>query len=88
MLRSKLNLKKIKSPKNNKSKPLHIEIKNYLKKKYKKVKNFDGSYKALSKNDVFFKYFISDRKFAFKMGMEQKNQQAIYFAAFAVENKL
>ena len=88
MLRSKLKLKKIKPPKNNKSKPLHIEIKNYLKKKYKKVINFDGSYKTFSKNDVFFKYFISDRKFAFKMGMEQKNQQAIYFAAFAVETKL
>ena len=87
MLRSKLKLKKIEEPKNNICKPIYVEIQNYLKSKYKKVKNFDGSYKAYLKNDIFFKYFLTDRKFAFKMGMEQQNQQEKYFAAFSVENK-
>ena len=84
MLRHKLNLKKIKEPLNNACKPLHIEINNYLNKKYKKVYKIDGSYKKSYKNDIFFKYFLADRKFAYKMGMEEKNKQIHLFAAFIV----
>ena len=84
MLRYKLNLKKIKQPKNNICKPLSIEIKNYLKSKYKKVVNIDKLYKAKSKNDIFFDYFI-DRKFSYKIGMAQKNKISKLFASFSVE---
>ena len=83
MLRYKLNLKKIKQPKNNICKPLSIEVKNYLKTKYKKVVTIAKSYKADAKNDIFFDYFV-DRKFSFKMGMAQKDNQSKLFTSFIV----
>ena len=85
MLRHKLNLKKIKQPKNNISKPLYIEVENYLKAKYKKVVELKGSYKANYNNDMFFDYFLYDRKFAIKIGMARKHKKAKLFAAFSVE---
>jgi len=84
MLRYKLNLKKIKRPKNNVCKPLSIEIENYLKAKYKKVAKADDSYKTNCKRDIFFDYFIFDRKFTFKIGMA-KDKKTKLFAAFSVE---
>ena len=85
MLRNKLNLKKIKQPKNNSCKPLSIEVKNYLKAKYKKVEEINSSYKKHCKNDMFFDYFLSDHKFAYKIGMAQKAKRSKLFAAFSVE---
>jgi len=84
MLRHKLNLKKIKQPKNNVSKPLSIEVENYLKTKYKKVVKIDGSYKTNCRNDIFFDYFIFDRKFGLKLGWEEDNKRIQNFAVFAV----
>ena len=57
MLRAKLNLKKVKEPANNICKPFHIEIENYLNKKYKKVSKIKDFYKGLYKKDIFFEYF-------------------------------
>ena len=84
MLRHKLNLKKIKEPKNNVCKPLSIEVENYLKTKYKKVVKIDGSYKTNCRNDIFFDYFIFDRKFGLKLGWEKDNERIQNFAVFVV----
>ena len=85
MLRSKLNLKKVKEPNNNICKPYYVEINNYLRKKYKKVINFKDSYKSKYKKDIFFKYFNSDRKFMNQVGMEEKNKLIHRFDAFIIE---
>ena len=53
MLRAKLNLKKVKEPANNICKPFHIEIENYLNKKYKKVSKIKDFYKI-----VFFRISV------------------------------
>ncbi len=82
MLRHKLNLKKIKQPTNNVCKPFSIEVKNYLKAKYKKVARIDDSYKVNYKNDIFFDYFL-DRKYALEMGWIDNNRIQ-NFAAFIV----
>jgi len=82
MLRHKLNLKKIK-PKNNICEPFYIEIKKYLKAKYKKVAKINGSYQTDSKNDIFFNYFL-DRKFSTEIGLQENNKKHLYFTAFIV----
>ena len=85
MLRAKLNLKKVKEPANNICKPFHIEIENYLNKKYKKVSKIKDFYKRLYKKDIFFEYFSSDRKFMNKIGMEKRNKLVHRFDAFIIE---
>jgi hypothetical protein len=84
MLRYKLNLKKIKQPKNNVCKPLSIEVENYLKAKYKKVVKINKSYKANCRRDIYFNYFNFDREFTFNIGMA-KDKKTKLFAAFSVE---
>ena len=84
MLRYKLNLKKIKQPKNNVCKPLSIEVGNYLKAKYKKVVKINESYKANCRRDIYFDYFLFDREFTFNIGMA-KDKKTKLFAAFSVE---
>ena len=84
MLRAKLNLKKVKEPANNICKPFHIEIENYLNKKYKKVSKIKDYYKSNYKKDIFLKYFASDRKFMNQMGMEEKNKLIHRFDAFII----
>ena len=84
MLRYKLNLKKIKQPKNNVCKPLSIEVGNYLKAKYKKVAKINESYKANCRKDIYFDYFLFDREFTFNIGMA-KDKKTKLFAAFSVE---
>lgn len=84
MLRSKLNLKEVKEPDNNLCKPFHLEIENYLKKKYKKISKVKDYYKSNYKKDIFFKYFESDRKFLNKMKMEEKTKLIHRFDAFIV----
>lgn len=75
MIRKKLNLKKIiENDNDNKSKPFYIEVKNYLKKRYKKVINLDNYYKHNYKKDIFFSYYNSDRLFLNEVGMEEKNK--------------
>jgi len=84
MLRAKLKLKKAKEPSNNICQPFHIEVENYLRSKYKKVSKIKDYYKLNYKNDIFFKYFSSDRKFMNKMGMEKKNKLINRFDAFVI----
>ena len=78
------NLKKVKEPANNICKPFHIEIENYLNKKYKKVSKIKDFYKGLYKKDIFFEYFSSDRKFMNKLGMEKRSKLEHRFDAFIV----
>lgn len=85
MLRSKLNLKKIKEPKNNKCLPFYLEIQKYLKSKYKSVYLLKDSYKKDFKNDIFFKYYEADRLFMNKMELEEKKKLAHRFDAFFVK---
>ena len=84
MLRTKLGLKLLKEPSYNISKPFYVEIENYLKLKYKKVKKIKDYYKQNYKKDIFFEYFSSDRKFMNKMGMEEKKKLKHRFDAFIV----
>ena len=63
VIRSKLNLKRLNEPKHNISKPFYIEIDNYLKKKYKKVKKIKDHYKLNIKNDSWFKYYSDVKDF-------------------------
>ena len=84
MLRAKLNLKKVKEPENNICKPFHVEIENYLNKKYKKVSKIKDFYKGLYKKDIFFEYFSSDRKFMNKLGMEKRSKLEHRFDAFII----
>ncbi len=84
MLRHKLNLNKIKEPKNNICGPLYEEIYNYLNQKYKHVSKIKDYYKKNYKRDIFFKYFNFDREFMNKLGMEEKNKLSHRFDAFKV----
>ena len=94
ILRSKLNLKRIKEPKENLSKPFYIEINNYLNAKYKIVKKIQDYYKSNIKNDSWFKYYTDVKDFgisSYKEKFNLKNQltksNKIYhrFDAFLVE---
>jgi predicted O-methyltransferase YrrM len=84
MLRHKLNLVKIKEPKNNICKPLYIEIYDYLNQRYKRVIKIKDYYKKNYKRDVFFNYYNFDRQFMNKLGMEEKNKLLHRFDAFKV----
>ena len=84
MLRTKLGLRLLKEPSYNVSKPFYVEIENYLKLKYRKVKKIKDYYKQNYKKDIFFEYFSSDRKFMNKMGMEEKKKLKHRFDAFIV----
>jgi hypothetical protein len=75
MIRKKLGLKMIiDKNKENKCKPFYIEIKNYLKKNYKKVENLNNFYKQNFKKDIFFSYYDADRLFLNETGMENKSK--------------
>jgi hypothetical protein len=94
ILRTKMGLKRIKEPANNKCEPFYIEIDRYLKKKYKKVLKIKDTYKVNYKNDIWFDYFdpvkdfgISayDKKFIYKkIDSKQRNQLLHRFDAFIV----
>lgn len=74
MLREKINLKKIKEPKENVSKEYYKEVENYLKFRGIKFKRLETYYKKNYKSDIFFKYFKQDRKFMNKLKMEERNK--------------
>ena len=85
MLRKKLKLKTIKEPKSNISKKYFNEIENFLKLKKIKFKKIKTTYKTAYKKDIFFKYFMQDRKFMNKMGMEEKNQLRNRLEVFLIQ---
>ena len=85
MLRKKLKLKTIQEPKSNFSNKYFYEIENYLKQKKIKFKKIKTSYKKTYKKDIFFKYFMQDRKFMNKMGMEEKNQLKNRLEVFLIQ---
>jgi len=87
MLRHKLNLKKIKLFKDNVCQLLSVEIKKYLKTKYRKVATINNSYKTNCKNDIWFDYYLPDRKFGLKTKWEKDKMRAQNFVAFIVEEK-
>ena len=84
-LRKKLKLKTIQEPKTNFSNKYFYEIENYLKQKKIKFKKIKTSYKKTYKKDIFFKYFMQDRKFMNKMGMEEKNQLKNRLEVFLIQ---
>ena len=51
IIRSKLGLNRVKEPKKNICKPFHIEVENYLSKKYKDVRRIKDFYKMNFRND-------------------------------------
>ena len=50
----------------------------------KKVAKINESYKANSRKDIYFDYFLFDREFTFNIGMA-KDKKTKLFAAFSVE---
>ena len=84
MMRLKLNLKKIEKPKNNISKEIWEEDLGVLKHKYKKIKKIKTSFEKNSKNDPFFDYFSTDRKFTLTIDMEEEKRRSETFVAFEV----
>ena len=85
MIRQKLNLNKIKEPKSNQCGPFYSEVKNYLKKRYRKVLHLNNYYQKNFKGDIFFSYFESDRIFLNKTGMEDKSKLKNRLEAFLIK---
>ncbi len=75
----------MKKSQNNYSKPIAEVVKNYLNNNYKKVSKIDDSYKNSCKKDIFFDYFITDRKFGFEMDMEKDDKRSEAFVAYSVK---
>ena len=63
IIRSKLGLNRVKEPKKNICKPFHIEVENYLSKKYKDVRRIKDFYKMNFRNDDWFKYYKEVKDF-------------------------
>lgn len=74
ILREKIGLTNIKEEKNNQCDYFYLEISNYLKSKGYKLKIEDDYYQKHYKNDIFFKYFSSDRQTMNRLGMEEKSK--------------
>ena len=85
MLRYKLNLKKMKKSENNISEPISKVVKKHLDKNYKNVSKINDTFKYSCKKDIFFDYFITDRKFGFKMDMERDDKRSETFVAYSVK---
>ncbi len=84
MLRYKLGLKNIKEKNSNICKPFYKEIDKYLRENNKSVTKIDDIYKKKFRDDIFFKYYNSDRKFMNSLGMEEKNKLSHRFDAWEV----
>ncbi len=63
IIRTKLNLRRVKEPKDNICKPFYQEVENYLKKKYKRVIKVKDYYKTNYKKDNWFKYYKEVKDF-------------------------
>ena len=85
MIRAKLNLEKVREPKQNICLPFYIEIENYLKSKYKVLTKVKDTYKQNYKNDIFFDYYQSDRNTMEMLGMESKEYLEHRYDAWSVE---
>jgi hypothetical protein len=63
IIRTKLNLKRIKEPKSNISKPLYTEVQNFLKKNFRNVNKINDFYKSNYLNDSWFSYYKEVKDF-------------------------
>lgn len=84
ILRAKLDLNQVEEPNKNICEPFYVEVENYLTKKYDYVQKIPDSYKLEYKNDVFFKYYSSDRESMELFGMESKEKLKHRFDAWMV----
>ena len=63
IIRTKLNLKRIKEPTSNISKPLYTEVQNFLKKNFRNVNKIIDFYKSNYLNDSWFSYYKEVKDF-------------------------
>ena len=63
IIRTKLNLRRVKEPKNNICQPFYQEVKKYLESNYKKVTKVKDYYKPNFKKDNWFSYYKEVKDF-------------------------
>jgi hypothetical protein len=72
MIRKKHGLGSVIEPVENLCEPFYEAVNEYLKNKYPSVEKLVDTYKAEYMDDIFFKYYVGDRKAMAKVGMEEK----------------
>ena len=85
MIRKKLSLSEVIEPSSNKGETFYVSVEKLLSKKYKKLKKLKDTFKNNYKEDIFYKYYDSDRKVMHKLKMEDLNNKKHRFDVWQVK---
>jgi len=86
MVRTKLGLQPVSEPIDNICDSFYVEIERYIGGRYRNVEKIQDIYKSTFEGDVFFDYYLEDRRAMQAVGMEKQENLVHRFDAWRVSH--
>jgi hypothetical protein len=86
--RKKMGLPPVMEPESNKGECYYVRVEGLLRERFSQVDKLDDSYKQSYRDDIFFKYYQTDKKVMHAAGMEKLDELEHRFDAWRVATLL